>query len=67
MGTYGMGYALFWIIFVTLLVWGTVAIFMPKQSKVKQPNEKLSKHNSELIQLFVGIFFIVFMIVIFAS
>jgi hypothetical protein len=52
---------------VTLLVWGTVAIFMPKQSKVKQPNEKLSKHNSELIQLFVGIFFIVFMIVIFAS
>jgi hypothetical protein len=62
-----MGEAFIWIFIVALIVWCGVAIAMPSQSKVRQPSEKLSKHNSELIQLFVGIFFIVFMVFIFAS
>jgi phosphatidylserine synthase len=52
---------------VSLIVWAGVAIAMPSQSKVKKPDERLSKHNSELIQLFGLILFIVFMMFIVGS
>ena len=52
---------------MALIVWCGVAIAMPSQSKVKKPDEKLSKHNSELIQLFIGIFLIVFIAYLFGS